>query len=62
DNDGDHGTIERAGTVELKAGFHKIVVDYLNAGGGAWLDVSYKIPGKPKQIIPADKLFLNSND
>ena len=62
DNDGDHGTIERAGTITLEAGFHKITVDYLNAGGGAWLDVSYKIPGKPKQIIPANKLFLEKQN
>lgn len=58
DNDGDHGTIERAGSVELQQGLNKITVDYLNAGGGAWLDVFYKGPGIPKQIIPADKLFL----
>jgi hypothetical protein len=62
DNDGDHGTIERAGSIKLKAGFHKIVVDYLNAGGGAWLDVLYKVPNMSKQIIPADKLFLSASE
>ncbi|MEQ6120296.1 alkaline phosphatase family protein [Reichenbachiella sp. MALMAid0571] len=61
DNDGDHGTIERAGSIDLKKGLHKITVDYLNAGGGAWLDAFYKGPGIPKQIIPADKLFLKAS-
>ncbi len=61
DNDGDHGTIERAGSIDLKKGLHKITVDYLNAGGGAWLDAFYKGPGIQKQIIPADKLFLKAS-
>lgn len=59
DNDGAHGTIERAGTIELKPGLHKITVDYFNEEGGIWLDAFYKGPGISKQIIPADKLFLS---
>jgi len=59
DNDGGHGTIERMGSVSLKEGMHQIKVDYHNQGGGAWLDVFYKGPGVPKQIIPADKLFID---
>ncbi len=58
-NDGDHGAIERMGTVTLQPGFHKIDVAYFNKAGGSWLDVYYKGPGTPKQIIPADRLFLN---
>lgn len=58
DNDGGHGTIERMGSISLKAGRHKITVDYHNQSGGAWLDAFYKGPGVPKQIIPADKLFI----
>ena len=58
DNDGGHGTIERSGNVELDAGMHLLKIDYHNQGGGAWLDALYKGPGVPKQIIPADKLFL----
>lgn len=58
DNDGGHGTIERMGTVNLEAGMHSIVVDYHNQAGGAWLEVLYKGPGVPKQIIPANKLYL----
>ena len=57
DNDGGHGTIERMGSISLEAGRHKIIIDYHNQAGGAWLDTFYKGPGIPKQIIPADKLF-----
>ena len=57
-NDGDHGAIERQGTVSLSPGFHSMKVDYFNQAGGYWLDVYYKGPGIPKQIIPADKLYL----
>lgn len=59
DNDGGHGTIERMGSVTLGPGKHKITVDYHNQAGGAWLDVFYKGPMVPKQIIPADKLFVD---
>lgn len=58
DNDGGHGTIERMGSVSLESGRHQITVDYHNQAGGAWLDAFYKGPGIPKQIIPADKLFI----
>ncbi len=57
-NDGDHGVIERMGAVELSAGQHKIGVAYYNGGGSFWLDALYSGPGVPKQIIPANKLFL----
>jgi hypothetical protein len=59
DNDGGHGNIERMGSVELTSGKHDIRVDYHNQAGGFWLEVFYKGPGIPKQIIPADKLFPN---
>jgi len=59
DNDGGHGTIERVGSIDLEAGMHQITVDYHNQGGGAWLDALYKGPGVPKQIIPADKLYID---
>ena len=58
DNDGGHGTVERMGTISLESGRHIITIDYHNQAGGAWLDAFYKGPGVPKQIIPADKLFL----
>ncbi|WP_339707914.1 alkaline phosphatase family protein [uncultured Kriegella sp.] len=59
DNDGGHGTIERMGSISLEAGMHQITIDYHNQAGGAWLDAFYKGPGVPKQIIPANRLFLD---
>ena len=59
DNDGGHGTIERMGSISLEEGMHPITVDYHNQAGGAWLDAFYKGPGTPKQIIPANLLFLD---
>lgn len=56
DNDGDHGVQERSGGIGLKKGKHPIRVEYFNGGGGYHLDVQYKGPTVPKQIIPANKL------
>lgn len=56
-NDGDHGAIERSGTVTLEPGYHTIKVEWFNGGGGYWLHAMYKGPGVGKQIIPAEKLF-----
>ncbi|MCG8307408.1 MAG: PA14 domain-containing protein [Cytophagales bacterium] len=58
DNDGDHGVLERSGDIKLKAGLALLEVEYFNKSGGTWLDAYYKGPGIPKQIIPADRLFL----
>ncbi|HET7180466.1 MAG TPA: alkaline phosphatase family protein [Chryseosolibacter sp.] len=60
DNDGDHGPIERTGSVELTKGRHQLTVEYFNKGGGGWLDVYYRGPGIPKQIIPPGRLYLKS--
>jgi len=57
-NDGDHGVVEKSGTAMLDKGRHAIRVEYYNASGGFWLDAMYKGPGVPKQIIPANKLYL----
>lgn len=59
-NDGNHGTIERSGSITLEAGRHPIMVQYFQGGGGQWLDVYYSGPNTPRQIIPADRLFLQA--
>jgi hypothetical protein len=56
-NDGDHGTVERRGKITLTQGLHPIQVHYFNGGGAGWLDVYYRGPGIPKQIIPGERLF-----
>lgn len=59
DNDGDHGTRERSGSIALNEGMHKIKVEFFNGIGGFGLETFYKGPGIPKQLIPANRLFTN---
>jgi parallel beta-helix repeat protein len=56
-NDGLHGTVERSGTVGLKAGKHAITVGYFQRGGDAVLSVSYSGPNVGKQTIPGSALY-----
>jgi hypothetical protein len=58
DNDGNHGVQEELGSVVLTEGKHAIRVEYYNNEGGFWLDTFYRGPGVAKQVIPADKLFI----
>lgn len=57
DNDGDHGVMERSGSLELSEGRHLVRVEFFNGGGGYHLDVKYSGPDTPKQIIPANQLY-----
>ena len=57
DNDGDHGVMERSGTLELAKGRHEVRVEFFNGGGGYHLDVKYQGANVPKQIMPANKLY-----
>jgi hypothetical protein len=59
DNDGDHGTQEREGSVNLTSGKHKIRVEYFNGGGGYFLNVFFRGPEITKQIISPDYLTIN---
>ncbi|WP_295118194.1 family 20 glycosylhydrolase [uncultured Chitinophaga sp.] len=45
-NDGEHAPQEKTGLAPLKKGFHKIKVQYFNAGGGQTLSVQAGIKGK----------------
>jgi len=56
DNDGDHGVITKAGSVELQPGKHPIRVEWFNGGGGAWLGAYYEGPGVPRQFIDPNRL------
>lgn len=59
DNDGSHAIVEKSGSIELAAGRQALRVEYFNGVGSGWLEAYYQGPGVPKQLIPADKLFLS---
>ncbi|MGN7721507.1 family 20 glycosylhydrolase [Chitinophaga sp. 22620] len=46
DNDGEHGAVEKTGMIPLLKGFHKIRVQYFNAGGAQQLQVGAGLKGK----------------
>ncbi|MFZ1288792.1 MAG: alpha-L-arabinofuranosidase C-terminal domain-containing protein [Melioribacteraceae bacterium] len=56
-NDGRHAPIEVQGFASLKNGFHKIELEFFQAGGGLELKTSIKGPGIEKKEISADMLF-----
>lgn len=58
DNDGSHGMRERSGEVILKKGLHPIRIEFYQGGGGADLQVTYRMDkfGSVMQTIPADLL------
>lgn len=58
DNDGEHGPIEKQGSIDLRAGPVRLAIEYFQAGGGAMLELRYGGPGTPKQLIPAERLAL----
>jgi len=57
DNDMFHRTQERSMRIGLKAGYHKIKVDYFQMGGRKALEVSWEGPGIKKQEISERYLF-----
>ncbi len=57
ENDGPHSAFEKYGEVALKKGYHKIKLDYFQAGGGKALQVFIKVPGKKKVEITKDMLM-----
>ncbi|HVP12505.1 MAG TPA: alpha-L-fucosidase [Phycisphaerae bacterium] len=57
DNDGLHGTVEKAGQIALAAGLHPITVTYFNCTGDRALQVSYAGPGIDKQIVQPELLW-----
>lgn len=56
DNDGDHGVIEKNGSISLKPGSYPIEVIWFNGGGSGWLNVDYKTKTIPKQVLPTSIL------
>ncbi|MFT7619729.1 MAG: putative heme-binding domain-containing protein [Planctomycetota bacterium] len=60
DNDGPHGTIEKAGKITLDAGLHDLEVTYFESGGDQSLRASWAGPGIKKQQIPESCLVTDS--
>jgi alpha-N-arabinofuranosidase len=59
-NDGRHAPIEVKGFASLKKGFHKIELEFFQAGGGLELSTSIEGPSIKKQEISAEMLFHES--
>ena len=53
DNDGDHGVIEKNGSITLKPGTYPLQVVWFNGGGSGWLNVDYQTTTTPKQVLPS---------
>lgn len=51
-NDGLHGMVEQSGTIRLRAGTHRIRVEFFENGGGAGLFVRWAGANLPKATIP----------
>ena len=61
-NDGDHGPVEKSGSLVLGIGDHPFKVTFYNAGGGGELTAFFKGPGISKQVIPSDRFsYLGQN-
>ncbi len=53
DNDGLHGDDEKTGAVALQSGYHRIRLSYIQATGGASLQLQYGIKENEKNPLPA---------
>jgi putative heme-binding domain-containing protein len=62
DNDGNHGLVEKSGTLKLKAGPHAIAVTYFDSGGDDGLSASWQGPGFAKERIPGHVLGTEAVD
>lgn len=57
DNDGKHAVFQLTSSVHLLKGFHKIKINYFQAGGSGELRVYMAEPGQTKHELPAGILF-----
>jgi alpha-L-fucosidase len=57
DHDGLHGNDEKQGSVALKNGYHRVVLEFFQATGGIDLKLKYSSSTIKKQDLPAGILF-----
>lgn len=57
DNDGEHAPEEKTAIVPLRKGFHKVKLQYFNAGGGARLDL--KVKANNGQSVNLQNILFN---
>ena len=60
-NDGLHGMVQRGGTIPLESGWHKIRIEFFEAGGGAGLIATLSGPGIPVQDLQGILLSHEAN-
>ena len=53
DHDGEHGATEKQGVVALRAGRHRVDLDFFQGKGGVALRLGISAPGMPEQDVPA---------
>ena len=56
DHDGEHGATEKQGVVALRAGRHRVELDFFQAKGGVELRLGISAPGMAEQPVPAEWL------
>ncbi|HLX63797.1 MAG TPA: DUF6797 domain-containing protein, partial [Planctomycetota bacterium] len=56
DNGGVHPPELKNGSIELKAGDHKLLLEFFQGGGGAECILGWKVPGGKRETIPAKAL------
>jgi hexosaminidase len=57
DNDDLHGPLTKQGQIALRAGFHRIRVEYMQGGGGSLLKASGTGSGFPSELLAPEHLF-----
>ncbi len=58
-NDGPHGARERSATTHLTQGIHQLTIGYMQVGGGYYLALEWKGPGRKREKIPPSLFFLD---
>ena len=57
DNGGEHPTEEKSGDIDLKAGDHKLKLEFFENEGGASCTLMWSVDGSDPVVVPASALF-----